>query len=171
MASTGLVTASVAMVLLIVSVGTDLAFDSTVRVEAGVGDGPMQLVGDGAIDGRTARSPAPVDPFTANRSDVMTFKVTLENGYPWSSSRSFELSLDGCYDGARVLAVMDVNAPARGAASATTEIAVSRLLDESGRFMPKEIGTSGETQYIYLQVCRGNQYAAAATIPITEVAR
>lgn len=172
MASKGLLTASIAAGLLVVSVGFDLAFDSSLRIEAGVGSGPMQLVGEGAIDGRYDRPMATVDPFVANGSDVMTIKITMQNGYPWSSAKSFSLSLDGCYEGARVLAVVDVSAPARGSGSGTTEIAVSRLLAEAGRFIPKEsTGPGAGTQYVYLQVCRGDTYATSANLPIQEVAR
>lgn len=169
MASRALLIAAVAAGLLVVSVGVDLAFNSTLQVRAAKTGDPLQLVGEGQLDGRLYGGPSrSSQTFRANASDTITVEVTFQNAYPWPSTKTFILTRDGCYDGATELAELRITAPASGEGKASTDLSVERLLREYGLYFPKEAGTPA-AQPIYLQVCRGTRDAVTATFGIEEV--
>lgn len=161
-----LTVAAIAGALLFVSVLGDLAFTQSVTLEAGKAGGDLTLLGRSSVDGRATSVDYP-EPIAVNRSDELTFRVRFENGHPWSASRTFLLSPDGCGPGSRTFAVLDVAAPARGTGSASVDIGVDKLLNATGYRSPKPVGA--EDQPIYLTLCKGEKYTLSATLPLREV--
>jgi hypothetical protein len=161
--------AGIAAALLVVSVGTDLAFSQTVSLEAGKQGGTLQLIGDAALGGgnRYAKPALDGDPIPVNRSDTLTLRVNLDNGNPWPSTRSFTITTEGCYSGARSLAVIDVHASARGVGSAEAQISVATLLNAASMYSPKLVGES--IQRTQVTLCRGTTDVLYAPLPIQEV--
>ncbi|HUR69646.1 MAG TPA: hypothetical protein VM370_10400 [Candidatus Thermoplasmatota archaeon] len=168
MGITPLTVAAVAGVLLIVSVAGDLAFTQSISLEAGKAGGALVLVAEGPVsgNGRDMRPGVQGDPIALNRSDNLTVRVTLEGKSLWPVSRSYALTTEGCYPGARTLAELGV-AGSGGAATASATIPASKLFDAGRYYAPKPI--DAQNDIISLTLCRGDKQMLYGSLILQEV--
>lgn len=168
MLSRALLVAAIAGALLLVTVGVDLAFNSTVELGvAGPGE-DVTLVASGPLDGSRMTHVPKSHTLNVNATDDVTFTLTLENAMPWSVARDLTLSIDGCYEGARQLATFRLRAEGQGMASDSVTLKAADLA--YGNTIPKR-DDEGVPPSAFVNVCRGERYIAAAQLTLEEVPR
>ena len=160
MPSRALAVAVGAAVLLVAVVAVDAAVNRTYHLEAYL-DGRWVKLGShpSAYD---VAMPSYVA-FDLNASDVVPFRVSAENGYPWGLSKDVEVSAQGV-----LLHTGTLTAEARGTGAATFDVPASRLLSHAG---PERGGPPGEPLWTWWLSVRVGVESFQGHLGVREVER
>lgn len=163
--STPLIVAAIAGVALIGSVGVDLAYDRSLRVEARGNDGAFGEVAKGSFDGDLYSRPPSSPSVAVDPNGTLELRYTLMNEYPWPTSATLYVSPSGCYADAIHHAEARLRAPASGEANAQATADVKQLRTE-GRvsFEPFPV----DQEFLSLTVCAGSRAVAQATLDLED---
>jgi len=159
-----LVVALVAMGLLVVSVGTELAFHRSFALDVHDAAGWL-TVGesyDPTDNGVPRATPALTHAVLVNASDALDLRVRVDNGYPWSYSHAYVVSTGGLRVGEGTL-----TAPASGTGTATFSVPASTFFS-SYAGGPKIAGGNVTTAYLDVQV---GAVSFSGTFQVQEVAK
>lgn len=119
--------AIVAMSLLVVSVGFEVLVQRTFALDVRVGDEWRTLaVSETSNDPYRTTPVGATDPIVANASDTLTFRVRVDNGYPWAYSEHYYVS---SWRGSTI-ADGELTAPGRGYGEATFSLVLGRIMSE-----------------------------------------
>ncbi len=116
--------AGVALVLLVVVIGVDVSMDRTIALDFSTSDGWVTLAQEPfSASERIRYSPPP----SVDANGSATFRLVVENEYPWAYSRAFVAR-----SGATVIAEGTLDAPAGGRGVATFTVNASALRADMG---------------------------------------
>lgn len=120
----------VAMGLLMLSVGFELAFQRSYTVDVRGATG-WQTVAVSLREDTRAMEPVATragDAIEVDRNGTITFRLVVDNGYPWRITEPYDVRYQGV-----IVAEGVIEAPARGEGTSTFEIPARTFLDSLGR--------------------------------------
>lgn len=131
------------------SVAFEVVFSRGYTLEVKDGDGAWLLVGSGGND---ARALEPIytragSVVVAGREDMVQFRLTVDNGYPWSFSQPYDARVQGV-----ILAEGVIAAGARSTGESLFEIRAAPFIAST----PKEAASNITFAYIDVQINRNN---------------
>lgn len=155
MASRPLVVAVVAMGLLVLSVGFEVVFHRSYAVDVQASDGWLTIGATGsepytlAKPGETSGGAV----VQASRNDTLTFRLRVDNGYPWSHSEDYDVRVNGV-----IVAEGKLEADARSEGTSTFEVRAAVFFQGAA----VEPARAPGVQFGYLDVQVGSAFVYAS---------
>ena len=124
-----LVVAVTAMALLVASVGFEVLFHRTYQLDVRTDDGWMTIGTSGDPYGvARPRETQGGGVVRASSDDTLTFRLRVDNGYPWSMSEAYDVRVGGV-----IVAEGTIAAAGRGDGESTFTVRAATLFSQSGR--------------------------------------
>lgn len=154
-----LTVAIVAAALFVVVIAADASMNRTFIVEAETAEGWKEAGrGENALRPRYLHPSAPE--ISANRSDMIPFRLVADNGFPWPLDETFRAYVNG-----QEVASGEITAAARATGQAEFTIPASRLLSAYGPAPP----SGEETVFVNFEVRVGEDEFVYVNVGIREV--